>query len=188
VITMTDCRKEDIEDIIETTDTTSLIAPKIVVASPPTIETVNINFNNKPAIDHFKFETINPLGHRVVLKESTWNEHVIKDHPDRIFYNDEFNFGQIVSVIATPTLIVEDKDFSDSNVRLNYLGSAMIKNNGQFKMKSVKIVTEVNNPEISIDIKDRSTWNYQEMVTCFVQSTVSEDFMSREVHYVQNSL
>ncbi|STR02384.1 Uncharacterised protein [Enterococcus casseliflavus] len=104
------------------------------------------------------------------MKESTWTEHVINDHPDRSFYNDEFNFGQILSVITTPTIIVEDKDFSEENVRINYFGSAMIKNNGQFKMKSVKIVTEVYESEISFNIKDGSTWNYQEMVTCFVQS------------------
>lgn len=183
---MTDCKKEESTKVVS--DSSKIINPKILVTPPAKIETVKINFNSKPTIDHFKFETINPLGHRVVLKESTWTEHVINEHPDRSFYNDEFNFGQILSVITTPTIIVEDKDFSEENVRINYFGSAMIKNNGQFKMKSVKIVTEVYESEISFNIKDGSTWNYQEMVTCFVQSTMNEDLNDRGVHYVQNSL
>lgn len=179
---MNDGKNEKAKDISEKN---SVVTSKLEVALPPKIEKVNINFIKPTAIEHLKFETTSPLGHRVVLKESTWTHHVIKDHPDRFFYEVESNFSQIVGVLSTPTIIVEDKDFSPENVRLNYLGNVLIKNNGKLTLKDVKIVTEVTT-DFKVDFKEPSSWVQQEMVTCIVQSNNREDFSDRRLHYVRN--
>jgi len=176
-------KEEDAKDISEKN---SIVTPELIVSPPPKIENVNINFTNSSTNNQLKFETISPLGHRVVLKESTWSQHVIKDHPDRFFYEIESNFSQIVGVLSEPTIIADDKDFAPENVRLNYLGNVLILNNGKMTLKDVKIVTEVA-ADLKVDFKDPSSWTQQEMVTCIVQSNNKEDFLDRRLHYVRNS-
>lgn len=180
---MTDCMKE--EDTKDISENISIITPEIIIASTSKIEDVNINFTKSSMNNQLKFETKSPLGHRVVLKESTWTQHVIKDHPDRFFYEIESNFSQIVGVLSEPTIIADDKDFSPENVRLNYLGNVLINNNGKLTLKDVKIVTEVTT-DVKVDFKNPSTWTYQEMVTCIVQTKNKEDFSDRRLHYVRN--
>lgn len=139
------------------------------------LNTVEYNYNNYNS----------PLNHLVRVKDSAWDGHVINDHPERSYYDEEFNKKNILSILNRPLAIFDDKDFSQDFLRLNYVGMALIQNNGKLQAKPVKIITEALGDNI-LDYKDVSSWPKEDFVTAIVQSNMSDNFIDRRVHYVRS--
>lgn len=74
----------------------------------------------------FIFEETDPLGRKVVLKSTTWDEHIKDRHPEKGVDDIKLN-------ISNPQIIIKDNEHTDREVYLRYV----INNNKLYTNKTV---------------------------------------------------
>ena len=88
--------------------------------------------------DENRWSITDPLGNRIVLKTSTFDEHIIGDHEDK-----DSEFRQMLEpsaqmVLASPNLVTQDE------TRRLYYGLIASKQNDNLKVRILKVVVEEN--------------------------------------------
>ena len=84
----------------------------------------------------------NPYGHDVVLKEDTYNNHVIDDHNKTDADFRKKTADSIPNIVKHPSYIVKDKEHDD---RYQYIAPAMIPiNNEESKIKLITTVVDTD--------------------------------------------
>jgi len=115
-----------------------------------------------------RWQTIDPLGNTVALKEETYLNHITNDHEpkDAAFRNKTENLA--FDTIIHPRYII--KDFNNDN-RVNYIDIVQTKDeSGRVKLKVMKVVVDI-------------IPNPNEVVTFIVQRKISDTVKEEGVIY-----
>ncbi|STY45523.1 Uncharacterised protein [Listeria grayi] len=118
------------------------------------------------------FTTIDPMGNKVNLMSYTFHYHIIGDHVDRKFLEEETNFNIIPKVIENPSVIMVDKDYDN---RLVYIATPSMKFKEGKKITGLHIVTE------------QSSIQEYNIVTVRNQSRISQFEDGRVIYNVFNT-
>ncbi|MBR1730510.1 MAG: hypothetical protein IJ728_13415 [Selenomonadaceae bacterium] len=114
-----------------------------------------------------RWEITDPKGRRIILKQSTYEEHICKDH---LLEDAEYRKSaesQAKETIKNPQLIVVDKEDND---RLIYYKIIRIPYGERKRLKNMKVIVD----------SDRKPY---EVVTWIIQSKLKDTIMEEWIEY-----
>ncbi|MDD2286797.1 MAG: hypothetical protein PHQ11_15525 [Paludibacter sp.] len=86
------------------------------------------------------FETTDPLGHKVVLTESQYENHILGDHPNERQMRELVTFFA-ESVLSDPEIIIKTVSEEKNIPRYNYEGNKEIKKG---RIMAISVITSVS--------------------------------------------
>ena len=118
--------------------------------------------------EEIRWKVIDPLGNEVILKESTFREHILGDHQMADAEYRKIAETQAKAIIQNPQLIIEDKE--DKNRHIFYKIISMPYDDVKKKLTTLKVVVDTDRTPHAI-----ATW--------IIQSKLKYKFMEEWVIY-----